>query len=150
RVRAMIEDTVRKDKAETGSAHRDAHAKAHGCVRAEFKVDEKLPGDLRRGLFQEGKTYKAWIRFSNGSGRAGPDSKGDGRGMAVKLIAGNATQDFLMINAPAFFVRDAADYVAFSSAAAAGKPASFFFPGLNPLRWRIHEFRAAMAIVKKK
>lgn len=157
-VAALIEATVAKDKAETGSAHRDAHAKAHGCVRARFRVEDKLPDELRRGVFQEGKSYRAWIRYSNGAGRAAPDAKGDGRGMAVKLTGlpgpkladEKATQDFLMINSPAFFVRDAADYVDFMKAASAGKPFSFFMPGANPLRWRLHELKAALAITRRK
>src|SRR5262245_38420630 len=38
----LIESLVRKDAAETSSAKRDAHAKAHGCVQAEFEVDADL------------------------------------------------------------------------------------------------------------
>jgi hypothetical protein len=157
-VAALIEATVAKDHKETGSAHRDAHAKAHGCVRATFTVDAKLPADLRQGLFQEGRAYRSWIRYSNGAGRAGSDAKGDGRGMAIKLLGvpgpkladEKSTQDFLLINGPVFFVRDAADYVAFSKAAAAGKPFSFFLPGFNPCRWRLHELRVALALLRKR
>jgi hypothetical protein len=159
RIAALIEGTVAKDAKETGSARRDAHAKAHGCVRASFRVSEKLPPELRQGVFQEGRTYRSWIRFSNGSGRAAKDSEGDGRGMAIKLLgvpgpklAGDeqATQDFLLINSPVFFVRNAADYVEFSKAAAAGKPFSFFIHGFNPFRWRFHELRNAFALIRKK
>ena len=157
-IAALIEGTVAKDQKETGSAHRDAHAKAHGCVRASFRVNEKLPSELRQGIFQEGKVYKSWIRYSNGSGRAGKDSKVDGRGMAIKLLGvpgpkladdEKETQDFLLINSPVFFVRNAADYVEFSKASAAGKPFSFFI-GWNPFRWRLHELRAALALLRKK
>ena len=158
-IAALIEGTVAKDRGATGSAHRDAHAKAHGCVRARFRVAEKLPAELRQGIFQEGGVYRGWIRYSNGAGRAEKDSKGDARGMAIKLLgvpgpklAGDetATQDFLLINSPVFFVRNAADYVEFSKAAAAGKPVSFFIHGFNLFRWRFHELRAALAILRKK
>ena len=157
-IAALIEGTVAKDQKETGSAHRDAHAKAHGCVRASFRVNEKLPPELRQGIFQEGRVYRSWIRYSNGAGRAAADSKGDGRGMAIKLLGvpgpkladdEKATQDFLLINSPVFFVRNAADYVEFSKAAAAAKPFSFFI-GWNPFHWRFHELRAALALLHKK
>jgi hypothetical protein len=158
-IAAVIGGTVAKDQKETGSAHRDAHAKAHGCVRAQFRVNEHLPPELRQGVFQEGREYRSWIRYSNGSGRAAKDSEGDGRGMAIKLLGvqgpklsddEKATQDFLMINAPVFFVRDAADYVEFSKAAAAGKPFSFFIHGLNPFRWRFRELRNALTLIRKR
>jgi catalase len=158
RIAATIEGTVAKDKKETGAAHRDAHAKAHGCVRAEFRVDSPLPTDLRQGIFQDGRSYKAWIRYSNGAGRAAKDSDDDARGMAIKLLGvpgsklsddEKSTQDFLLIDGPAFFVRNAADYVKFTDASAAGKPFSFFL-GWNPFRWRIHELRKALALIKVK
>ena len=159
RTAALISETVSRARSETGAARRDSHAKAHGCVRALFRVEKDLPADLRRGVFQEGRAYRAWIRYSNGSGRAQNDADGDGRGMAVKLtgVPGpkleddeKGTQDFLMINAPAFFVRDAADYVEFTKAAAAGKPLRFFFHGFNPFRWHWREFRNALAITRRK
>lgn len=157
-VAAMISDTVAKNRKETGSAHRDAHVKAHGCVRAQFKVLASLPPALRQGVFQEGRVYPAWIRYSNSSGRAQDDSVDDARGMAVKLMGvpgpklgdETATQDFLMISGPVFFVRDAADYVDFTKAASAGKPMKFFFRSWNPFHWRFHELRAALDLVHRK
>ena len=66
---------------------RDAHAKAHGCVKAVFQVDPALPEDYRIGTFAEpNKRFKAWIRFSNGQLHPAPDQNPDGRGMSVKLI----------------------------------------------------------------
>src|SRR3954468_13576942 len=74
-------------------ALRDAHPKAHGCVRAEFQVDKDLPPDLAQGVFVPGTCYKAWIRFSNGNEDiTRPDAKGDARGMAIKLLACQATR----------------------------------------------------------
>ena len=32
---------------------RDAHAKAHGCVKAEVQVLPELPNELRQGVFSE-------------------------------------------------------------------------------------------------
>ncbi len=64
-------------------ALRDAHAKGHGCVRADFQVLSSIPADLQHGVFASAKPYKAWIRFSNGAGTPHDDASGDGRGMAI-------------------------------------------------------------------
>ena len=115
-----IQDTPRK----YGAAIRDAHPKAHGCVKAQFRVENTLPG-IATGVFQPGRSYEAWIRFSNSS--ADPqqaDIIGDGRGMAVKLMgvqgkklleaeSDATTQDFIMISHPVFIIDDPSDYEAF-------------------------------------
>lgn len=155
----MIGARVEKDRQAAGSAHRDAHAKAHGCVRAVLKVDDRLPPAFSQGVFQPGRVYPSWIRFSNGSGQAAADSAGDARGMAIKLMGvpgpklaedERSTQDFLFLNHPVFFVRDAADYVEFVRAASAGHAWRFFFPSLNPARWRLHELNIGRAIRGRK
>lgn len=117
-----IEMSIRKQYA-TDIALRDAHPKAHGCVRAEFKINETLPPLLAHGVFIPGKTYQAWIRFSNGSSNAKQaDIKKDARGMAIKLLEvsgknlsdeNSSTQDFIMINHPVFFANDPARYLSF-------------------------------------
>lgn len=116
----IIETSIRKQYT-TGIALRDAHPKAHGCVHAEFKINEKLPKNLAQGIFIPGKTYQSWIRFSNGSRDATQaDIKKDARGIAIKilgvpgtkLLANEAsTQDFIMINHPVFFVNNPARYL---------------------------------------
>ena len=135
-----------------GRARRDAHPKSHGCVRAVFRVLDDLPAELRVGLFAEPRAYQAWIRFSNGSGTPRPDAKGDGRGMAVKLMgvagARSTTQDFIMINSPTFFVKDAVDYVDFQRAG--DNLVAFFLPGWNPLRLRWRELWNALSITLRK
>jgi len=104
-------------------AMRDAHAKAHGCVRATFDVDAGLPNELRQGVFVPSKRYQAWIRFSNGALEVNPDKTKDARGMAIKLtgVEGEKilsdekdakTQDFIMINHPFFFVNSPQQYLA--------------------------------------
>ena len=114
-----IERSIRKQYS-PGNALRDAHPKAHGCVRAEFHVLPTLPNKLAKGVFIPGKTYQAWIRFSNGSRDAEKaDIKRDARGMAIKLLAvpgkkiidgEAATQDFIMINHPVFFANEPGRY----------------------------------------
>lgn len=118
-------------------ALRDAHAKAHGCVKASFGVVANLPEPLRKGIFARSGVFPAWIRFSNGNGTPHDDHSGDGRGMAIKLTGVDGpkiladerdakTQDFVMINYPVFFVRNAADYVKFTELTAVNKANEFF------------------------
>lgn len=123
KIAEVIEKSIR-EKYYVGTALRDAHPKAHGCVRADFQVQEKLPKNLAQGIFIPGKTYQAWIRFSNGSPDASQaDIKKDARGMAIKVLGipggklledeNNAsTQDFIMINHPVFFINDPDRYLA--------------------------------------
>ena len=120
----MIEASIRRQYS-VGSARRDAHPKAHGCVKAEINILDMLPAGLAKGMFVPGATYQAWIRFSNGSGdptRA--DIKRDARGMAIKVLgvpgkklledeSAATTQDFIMINHPVFFATDPARYRCF-------------------------------------
>ncbi|OEY95337.1 catalase [Acinetobacter proteolyticus] len=109
----------------TGHALRDAHPKAHGCVRAEFHVSKSLPSNLAKGVFIPDQSYSAWIRFSNASGDATQaDNKNDARGMAIKILGVTGkkimenddqatTQDFIMINHPVFFVNKPQRYLSF-------------------------------------
>jgi len=152
-IEQMIEENVRAE-ARNGLARRGAHAKAHGCVQAEFRILDKLPEEVRVGIFSEARIYPAWIRYSNAFGKVQDDLVDDGRGMAIKLMgierSDSGTQDFIMINHPVFFVRNAADYVEFQKALSEDSPFKFFFPGLNPFNFRLHEFRIANAIRSTK
>jgi hypothetical protein len=161
RVQEMIEDMVRDQARQDGHATRDAHAKAHGCAKATFEVLGGIRPDLAVGVFARPRQIKAWVRFSNGSGRSQNDAEGDGRGMAIKLLDVEGeklmaderdakTQDFVMINHPTFFVRDAATYVDFQRAVTSGNVLSFFFPGLNPLNWRNHELSQMRALLARE
>lgn len=105
-----------------GPYRRDAHAKATGCLRAEFEINGDIPAQFQHGVFAEpGRRYQSWIRFSNGDMLVQPDGKGDARGMAIKLMGADkrpiapelgttGTQDFIMTNTPAFFNRNIFDY----------------------------------------
>src|SRR5258707_5631255 len=95
---------------------RGQHPKMHGCVLGEFTVEPGLPDELRHGAFKVPRTFPCWIRFSNGS--QDDDARGDIHGMAVKLLgvegekvlpaeAREPTQDFVLMDHPVFFARDA-------------------------------------------
>jgi catalase len=108
---------------------RDQHPKSHGCVAAEFTVKANIPEKIKVGIFKNARTYSSWIRFSNGgsdrdpnTGEFLPDTVGDVRGMAIKLLgikgemeipnpAYEGQQDFVMINHPTFFLRDIQGYI---------------------------------------
>ncbi len=146
----VVERKVR-DAAKSGPARRDAHPKGHGCVRAEFTILDNLPQALRVGLFATPRRYDAWIRYSNGNPTLQSDDKGDGRGMAIKLMgvadSPSTTQDFILINHPVFAVRNVVDYLDLENADPFWR---FFVPGFNPFRLRIHEALIARAILGKK
>ncbi|HCL15104.1 MAG TPA: catalase, partial [Pseudomonas sp.] len=115
---AIIADAIAvvEQHSENTRVLRDAHAKAHGCVRAEVSERADLQPALRQGVFSEpGKTWQAWVRLSNGNAYPQFDRIRDARGMAIKLLdvpgekltrdprhAGE--QDFVMFNHPVFFV----------------------------------------------
>ncbi|WLI14280.1 MULTISPECIES: catalase family protein [Pseudomonas] len=136
---------------------RDAHAKAHGCVKAEVQVLPDLAVALRQGVFSEpGKTWQATIRLSNGNAYPQFDSIRDARGMAIKLFdvpgkqllsdrQGRNEQDFVMFNHPNFFVSDVAEYRQNVAAQADGKKAMAFFPGWDPRTWQVRHLFIALA-----
>ena len=146
-------------------AQRAEHGKGHGCMRGEFIIDSDLREDknIRVGVFKEpGKRFTACIRFSNFSVQN--DFKGDAHGMAIKLMGvpgekiledekHEETQDFLMIDLPVFLIRNAKDYAEVFREIGRIKnrnPIKFFFPGLNPLKWRWREMQIALAVRTNK
>lgn len=155
-VKEMIRKQVTDDARKDGRAFRDAHRKHHGCVRATFTVKDGLPPDLAQGLFSAPASYPAFVRYSNGSGKAQDDHEGDGRGMAVKILGvkgarnlddpeeEGSSQDFVMVNHPVFFVRNAEKYVGFQRALQ-GNVMWWVF---NPVRF-FHEGLIGLAILMK-
>ncbi len=136
---------------------RDAHAKAHGCVKAQVQVLPELEQSLRQGVFSEpGKTWQALIRLSNGNAYPQFDSIRDARGMAIKLfevpgkqLLGNRQdqheQDFVMFSHPNFFVSDVAEYRQNVAAQADGKKVMAFFPTWDPRTWQVRHLFIALA-----
>ncbi len=136
---------------------RDAHAKAHGCVKAEVQVLPELAQDLRRGVFSEpGKRWQATLRLSNGNAYPQFDSIRDARGMAIKLLdvpgkqllanrQDQGEQDFVMFSHPNFFVSDVAEYRQNVAAQADGKKVMAFFPGWDPRTWQVRHLFIALA-----
>jgi hypothetical protein len=110
-------------------ADRALHAKANAGLSAALRVSESVPERLRVGIFAKpGTTYRAYVRYSNGSGTRGHDKKEDVRGIAVKLLGvpgkkiisgmeGATTHDLLLIRSPSTPTRTAAEFVALVEAA---------------------------------
>ncbi|TDR35816.1 catalase [Tahibacter aquaticus] len=122
-IAAVIEDFVRRRDAE-GPLRRDVHPKAHGCLKAKFRINADLPASLHTDIFQPAAVYDAWVRYSNSAPEPADDHRRDARGMAIKLLGPDGeriradadyplAQDFILINHPVFFINDPADYLTF-------------------------------------
>ena len=109
-------DTMKSISAKTfedeGRAIRAVHAKAHALLDATLTVLPGLPPELAQGLFASPATYDAKVRVSTSPGDLLDDHISTPRGMAIKILgvpgdqlsgnAGDASQDFLVVDGPAF------------------------------------------------
>jgi hypothetical protein len=146
------------DRLDRFPARRDAHAKHHGCLRAEFIVENQLPDELRFGTFQEGMHYHAYVRFSNSSENVQSDQLPDAHAMAVKLLGVHGprtldlpgseqhTQDLIMVQHPVFFSRNASEYVSFSEALLTGQDALQAWMQAHPYEGAIMAATAAYVV----
>jgi catalase len=95
-----------------GHAVRSVHAKGHGIARGVLRVAEGLPAELAQGLFAQPGGHEAILRFSTNAGDILDDSIRLPRGVALKILdvegerlpgsEGDTTQDFILVNGPAF------------------------------------------------
>ncbi len=70
-----------------GGFERGGNTKTHGIVRGEFIVHDGLPEQLRRGIFAEPQTYRAWVRFSGPGPYVTPDIEDVGfMSISIKLM----------------------------------------------------------------
>jgi hypothetical protein len=93
-------------------AVRSVHAKSHGLLDGELTVYDDLPAELAQGVFARPGTHKVVMRLSTNPGDILADSVSTPRGLAIKIAdvegqrlpgsESQTTQDFVMINAPAF------------------------------------------------
>ena len=96
-----------------GGAQRFGNTKTFGVLRGEFSVLPDLPGNLRRGLFAEPRTYPVWVRFSGPGPYSPPDLEDYGQcSVAIKVMGvpgpklmddEQFTQDLILVS-PASFV----------------------------------------------
>ena len=94
-----------------GQTRRDAHPKNLACLQAEFIVEQNIPAELKKGIFEFPQTYPAWIRISSSNGNIQSDKAKDLRGFAIKIMGVKGerfqtqneekeTQDFILISHP--------------------------------------------------
>jgi hypothetical protein len=93
-------------------ALRSVHAKSHALLEGQLTVLADLPPQLAQGMFATPGTYPVLLRLSASPGDILNDSVSTPRGLALKVIGvkgarlpgseAATTQDFVMINGPAF------------------------------------------------
>ena len=106
---------------DSGLALRGVHAKSHGLLRGTLHVLDDLPPTLAQGLFAQLGQYPVAMRFSAVPGDVLDDKVSTPRGLAIKIIGvegerlpgseADVTQDFVMINGPAFVVSSAKKFL---------------------------------------
>lgn len=95
-----------------GHAIRSVHAKSHGLLCGELRVLDNLPEPLAQGLFAKPGRFPVVLRLSTTPGDILDDSVSTPRGLAIKIVGaegarlpgseGDVTQDFVLVNGPAF------------------------------------------------
>ncbi len=110
-IKDVVMGIVGKTYADGHQPLRGIHAKSHALLSGELEVLDGLPPELAQGLFAKSARYPVILRFSTTPGDILPDSVSTPRGLAIKVIgvdgerlpdAKGATQDFVMVNGPAF------------------------------------------------
>src|SRR5204862_7224383 len=99
-----------------GGFERAGNTKTHGIVRGEFIVHDDLAPNLRRGIFAEPRTYRAWVRFSGPGPYVTPDIDDVGfMSISIKLMGvpgaklmdeEKFTQDMFGVSPPTFVTPD--------------------------------------------
>ena len=104
-----------------GHALRGVHAKSHGLIEAKLIVAEGLPPHLAQGLFERPGTYPVVMRYSAVPGDVLDDAVSTPRGLSIKVLGVEGprlpgaetatTQDFVMVNGPAFSAPNAKKFL---------------------------------------
>lgn len=115
-MRGILETTWR----DYGHSVRSVHAKSHGLLEGELRVLDDLPETLAQGVFSKPATYPVVLRISTNPGDILDDTVSAPRGLAMKIIGvegqrlpgseASTTQDFIMVNGPAFLAPSAKDF----------------------------------------
>jgi hypothetical protein len=107
-MRGISETTFR----DYGHAVRSVHAKSHALLRGELQVLPGLAPELAQGMFARPASYPVILRYSTIPGDILDDSITTPRGLSVKVVGvsgerlpgteDDVTQDFVLVNGPAF------------------------------------------------
>ncbi len=104
-----------------GKAVRSVHAKAHGILEGTLTILDELPEELAQGLFAAPAKHDVVLRISTNPGDILNDAISLPRGLAMKVmdVAGErlpdavgTTQDFVLVNAPIFEMKNAERFLA--------------------------------------
>ncbi|WP_036166996.1 catalase family protein [Massilia sp. 9096] len=111
-LQTTMRDISTRTYEDSGRATRSVHAKSHGLLLGELTVLDGLPEIYAQGLFAKAGTYQAVFRLSTVPGDVLDDNVSTPRGLALKLVGvpgvrvegseNDTTQDFVMVNGPAF------------------------------------------------
>ena len=111
-INATLRSIIEKTFADSARAFRSVHAKSHALLQGQLEVLPGLDETLAQGLFSKPATYPVVIRISTSPGDILPDDVSVPRGLALKVIgiegeagsvfSSSTTQDFVMVNGPAF------------------------------------------------
>jgi hypothetical protein len=95
---------------------RCGNTKTHGIVRGEVTIRDDIPEYMRRGIFAQPRTYRAWVRFSGPGPYITPDIDDVGfMSISIKLmgVPGSKllddekfTQDMTGVSTPTFVTPD--------------------------------------------
>jgi hypothetical protein len=98
--------------AHSDRATRGVHVKSHGVLHGELLVLEHLPEVLAQGMFASLSRYPLTLRLSTIPGDMLDDKVSTPRGLAIKVVGvdgarllgseADVTQDFVLVNGPAF------------------------------------------------
>lgn len=133
-IEALFQQVV--DSRPRTPAKRAVFLKPHGCASATFEIPADLPAKYKVGLFATPGAHRAWVRLSSDTVPTTKDQRNNTIGLGVKVLdvpgtkvlAGEesfTTHDFLMQNINVFFTDTAADFLAFETAAFAGRDAQW-------------------------
>src|SRR6202047_5208974 len=99
-----------------GGFERGGHTEKNGIVRGEYIVHDDLPPQFRRGIYAQGQTFRAWVRFSGPGPYITPDIDDVGfMSISIKLMAvpgpkllddEKFTQDMFAVSPPTFVTPD--------------------------------------------
>ncbi|HEV2558532.1 MAG TPA: catalase family protein [Microvirga sp.] len=111
-LRWMIRDVQTTTFRHYGHAMRGLQTKSHGLLEGELQVLGGLPPELAQGLFANARRYPVVMRLSTNRGDVIDDDISVPRGFALKVVGvegerlegseGGASQDFVLVNQPAF------------------------------------------------
>ncbi|AJE47846.1 catalase family protein [Celeribacter indicus] len=118
-INGALDEIMETTARDCGHAMRSVHAKSHGIVEGTLTVGSGLPPELAQGLFAAPGEHRIYLRLSTNAGDVLDDSIALPRGLAMKVcgVAGarlpgaeGDTQDFVMVNSPAFAAPDAESF----------------------------------------